>query len=147
MAPTRAPRGQNPTNNPEQWPAGGLVPLRLWKGLRSTSPPAPEEVRHDRVKQRGLTNPYIAKPASRTCLGRILHAVFNESRHNAPILQEEHDKKTMSNVVSALAANRNLHLNITQPRKLNNRAGMFLEHLLRNCGIIEVLMRVSLTFL
>jgi hypothetical protein len=34
----------------------------MWKGLRYTSPPAPEEVRHDRMKQPGLTNPYIAEP-------------------------------------------------------------------------------------
>ncbi|MEI6036641.1 MAG: hypothetical protein WCQ91_01800 [Planctomycetota bacterium] len=45
MAPMRVPRCQSPTNNPEQWPAGGLVPLWLWKGLRFTSPPVPEEVR------------------------------------------------------------------------------------------------------
>ena len=32
----------------------------MWKDLRSTSPPAPEEVRHDRMKQHGLTNSYIA---------------------------------------------------------------------------------------
>ena len=61
MASSRLLRGRNPTNNPQQVPAGGLVPLRLWKGLRSTSPPAPEEVRDDRVKQPGLTNPYIVK--------------------------------------------------------------------------------------
>ena len=75
MASSRPLRGRNPTNNPQQGPAGGLVPLRLWKGLRSTSPPAPEEVRHDRVKQAGLTNPYIVEtigfPQSGTHNGNV----------------------------------------------------------------------------
>jgi hypothetical protein len=60
MASSRLLRGRNQPQNPTPWAAGGRVPLRLWHGLRSTRPPAPEEVHHDEVTPR-LTNPYIAK--------------------------------------------------------------------------------------
>ena len=74
MAPTGAPRGHNQLQTTERRPAGGLAPLRLEKGLRSTSPPAPEEVRDAKVKRRGLTNPYMAKrlPAGRTHADRAV---------------------------------------------------------------------------
>ena len=62
MASSRLLRGRNQPQNPTPWAAGGRVPLQLWQGLRSTRPPAPEEVHHDEVTPR-LTNPYIAEPA------------------------------------------------------------------------------------
>ena len=63
MASSRLLRGRNQPQNLTPWAAGGRVPLRLWQGLRSTRPPAPEEVHHDEVTPR-LTNPYIAKTMS-----------------------------------------------------------------------------------
>jgi hypothetical protein len=63
MASSRLLRGRNQFQNPTPWAAGGRVPLRLWQGLRSTRPPAPEEVCDAEVTPR-LTNPYIVETAS-----------------------------------------------------------------------------------